>query len=53
MDYSLCITAEFQTNARVNKYSLAMVNALIIHVFLRISVRQMEGLDPESEVKLA
>lgn len=53
MDYSLCITAEFQTNVHVNKYSPAMVNALIIHVFLWISVSQMEGLDPGSEVKLA
>lgn len=32
MDISLCITAEFQTNSRVNKHSLAVVNALIIHV---------------------
>lgn len=53
MDFSLCITAEFQTNARVNKYYLPMVNALIIHVFLRLSVRQMDSLEPGSEVKLA
>lgn len=53
VDYRLCITAEFQPNACVNKYRLAMVTALIIHVFLRSSARQMEGLDPGSEVKLA